>query len=269
VSLHRLAAPILFACLLCSGLLFAFDYYVVPDANLVQDAIRNEIKGRSVRTFLRPDRQWIFGQGSRIFFYKYFDPSEKLMAGLHVYELDEKTFRLKRHISAERAQWQLGIRAWIFQNGWSREIDNLRIRDFRTWQATTFPEIVETPDYFLKEEKQYKQMNFHQLAGYIQELRQSGFDTVRLQVQYQRKFSAPLFAFILAVIAVPFAFLVGNRGAMASVGASFILAIAYWAVNQMFEGVGNLNQLPPLLAAWSPNALFLMVGMYLMTRMRS
>jgi LPS export ABC transporter permease LptF len=81
VSLHRLAAPILFACLLCSGLLFAFDYYVVPDANLVQDAIRNEIKGRSVRTFLRPDRQWIFGQGSRIFFYKYFDPSEKLMAG--------------------------------------------------------------------------------------------------------------------------------------------------------------------------------------------
>jgi lipopolysaccharide export LptBFGC system permease protein LptF len=112
-------------------------------------------------------------------------------------------------------------------------------------------------------------MNFHQLAGYIQELRQSGFDTVRLQVQYQRKFSAPLFAFILAVIAVPFAFLVGNRGAMASVGASFILAIAYWAVNQMFEGVGNLNQLPPLLAAWSPNALFLMVGMYLMTRMRS
>lgn len=267
VSLYRLALPVLLMSLALSGALFAFDYYVVPDANLVQDGIRNEIKGRAVRTFLRPDRQWIYGKGSRIFHYKYFDPAEQVMAGVHIYELDPKVFRLRRHIYAERAQWQPGIGTWIFQNGWSRSVDN--VRDYQTWQVTTFPELNETPEHFLPEEKQYKQLNFHQLADYISELGQSGFDTIRLKVQYHRKFSVPFFPFILAIIAVPFAFWVGNRGAMAAIGASFVIAIAYLAVNQLFEQVGNLNQLPPGVAAWSPNVVFLLAGLYAMTRMRS
>jgi len=267
VSLYRLALPVLLASLALSGALFAFDYYVVPDANLIQDEIRNEIKGRAVRSFLRPDRQWIYGKGSRIFHYKHFDPAEQVMAGVHVYELDPKEFRLRRHIYAERAQWQPGIGNWIFQNGWSRDVDN--VRDYHTWQATTFAELTETPEHFLPEEKQYKQLNFHQLADYIRELGQSGFDTIRLRVQYHRKFSAPFFPFILALIAVPFSFWVGNRGAMAAIGASFVIAIAYLAVNQLFEQVGYLNQLPPTVAAWSPNVVFLLAGLYAMTRMRS
>ena len=267
VSLYRLALPVLLASLALSGALFAFDYYVVPDANLIQDGIRNEIKGRAVRSFLRPDRQWIYGKGARIFHYKYFDPAEKVMAGVHIYELDTKVFRLRRHIYAERAQWQPGIGTWIFQNGWSRNVD--KVSDYQTWQVTTFAELTETPEHFLPEEKQYKQLNFHQLADYIGELGQSGFDTIRLRVQYHRKFSVPFFPFILAVIAVPFSFWVGNRGAMAAIGASFVIAIAYLAVNQLFEQVGNLNQLPPAVAAWSPNVIFLLAGLYAMTRMRS
>jgi hypothetical protein len=47
------------------------------------------------------------------------------------------------------------------------------------------------------------------------------------------------------------------------------IATAYLAVNQAFEQVGNLNQLPPAVAAWSPNSIFLMAGLYAMTRMTS
>ncbi|MBI2687474.1 MAG: LptF/LptG family permease [Acidobacteria bacterium] len=267
VSLYRMALPVLLASLALSGALFAFDYYVVPDANLIQDGIRNEIKGRAVRTFLRPDRQWIYGKGSRIFHYKYFDPSARVMAGVHIYELDVNSFRMQRHIHAERAQWEPGIGTWIFQNGWSRDVNH--VREYQTWQVKTFPEVTETPEHFLPEEKQYKQLNFHQLAAYIAELGQSGFDTVHLRVQYQRKFSVPFFPFILAIIAVPFSFWVGNRGAMAAVGASFVIAIAYLAVNQLFEQVGNLDQLPAAVAAWSPNVIFSLAGLYAMTRMRS
>lgn len=267
VSLYRLALPILIASLALSGALFAFDYYVVPDANLIQDGIRNEIKGRPVRTFLSPDRQWIYGKGSRIFHYKYFDPAAKVMAGVHIYDFDPKVFKLRRHIHAERAQWEPGVGTWIFQNGWSRDVEN--VRDYQTWQVTTFPELTETPEHFLPEEKQYKQLNFHQLDAYISELVQSGFDTVSLRVQFHRKFSVPLFPFILAIIAIPFSFWVGNRGAMSAVGASFVIAIAYLAVNMLFEQVGNLNQLPPTVAAWSPNVIFSLVGLYAMTRMRS
>jgi lipopolysaccharide export LptBFGC system permease protein LptF len=68
---------------------------------------------------------------------------------------------------------------------------------------------------------------------------------------------------------VPFAFLTGNRGALAGVGVSFGIAIAYWSVNQLFEQIGNINQLTPTAAAWAPNAVFLLAAIYLMTRMRT
>jgi lipopolysaccharide export LptBFGC system permease protein LptF len=112
-------------------------------------------------------------------------------------------------------------------------------------------------------------MNFAELAAYIRDLQQSGFDTVRLQVQFHKKFAVPLFGLIMAVISIPFAFVTGNRGAMAGVGVSFGIAIAYWAVGQLFEQVGNLSQLPAALAAWSPDVVFSLAGMYLFTHMRS
>ncbi|MBI3683647.1 MAG: LptF/LptG family permease, partial [Acidobacteria bacterium] len=269
VSLYRLAVPVLTAGFVLSGLLFAFDYYVVPEANLVQDAIRNEIKGRPVQTFLRPDRKWIFGRGAWIYYYKHLDPAANVMVGVSVYELDSS--QMKRHIFAESARWEPSIQRWVFQNGWMREFKGIRVTQFQNFQGgtATFPELDEPPNYFLKEVKQDKQMNFHQLARYAGELQQSGFDTIRLQVQYHKKFSVPLFACIMALISAPFAFLSGNRGAMAPVGISLGIAISYWALSQLFEQMGNIGQLPAQLAAWSPAAIFALAGAYFMMRLRT
>lgn len=271
VSLYRMAIPVLAAACALSGFLFLFDFYIIPDANRTQDAIRNEIKGRPVQTYLRPDRKWIFGEGSRIYYYRYFEASEGVMGDVHVYELDPASFRLVRHIAAERARWEPALDTWIFQNGWARDFKNGLEAGFHPFQAgtATFSNLREPPQYFLKEVKQDKQMNFAELAGYIRELRQSGFDTIRLQVQYHRKFSVPLFAVIMALNAVPFAFLAAHRGAMAGIGISLGIAVAYWAVSSLFEQVGNVNQLPAELAAWSPDAVFTLTGLYFLARMRT
>jgi LPS export ABC transporter permease LptF/LPS export ABC transporter permease LptG len=266
ISLYRLAIPILVASLFLSAGLFAFDHYYVPDANRKQDAIRNEIKGHPVQTYLHPERKWIYGKGSRIYYYKYFDPVEKTMAGVHVYELDPATFRVIKHISAEKAHWERRIASWIFENGWSREFPN---GDQRKFDVTTFAELDERPDWFLKEQLQDKQMNFQQLAAYIQDLQQSGFDTISLQVLFYRKFSVPLFALIMALISVPFAFLAGNRGATAGVAVSFGIAIAYWSTSLLSAELGDINLLPAAVAAWSPDVVFAMAGLYFFTRMRT
>lgn len=269
ISLYRLAIPVLLCSIVLSSGLFAFDHYIVPDANRIQDGLRNEIKGRPVQTWLDPNRKWIFSPPSRIYYYKYFDPAENVMAGVNVYELDQNSFQLRRHISAERARWEPSLKTWIFQNGWTRDIAGIKESGFRTYQAMTFAEVDEPPNYFLKEVKQDKQMNFLELQSYIQELQQSGFDTVRLQVQYHKKFSLPLFAAIMALISAPFSFMTGGKGALAGVGVSLGIAIAYYGVNQLFEQIGNVNQLPPEVAAWSPDALFSLAGLYLLARVRT
>ncbi len=271
VSLYRLSVPVLLISLAMSGALFAFDYTYIPKANLIQDAIRNQIKGRPPQTYLRPDRKWIYGKGSRIYYYKYFDQGETAMMGVSVFELDPKTFRLTRQISAERARWEPSLNAWIFQNGWSRVLAGGREVHFEDFQGATatFRELDEPPSWFLKEVKQDKQMNAPELANYIAELKQSGFDTIRLQVQFHKKFAVPLFAVIMALISVPFAFVVGTRGAIAGVGISFAVAVAYWSINQVFEQIGNVNQLPPQVAAWAPDVIFALGGLYLLARIRT
>jgi LPS export ABC transporter permease LptG len=273
VSLFRLAAPILIGSTLLSGGLFAFDFYYVANANRKQDALRDEIKGRATQTYLRPDRKWIMGfNSSRIFNYKYFDTSgeESSMIETSVFELEPKTFRLERQIYARRAHWSVPLKTWVFEDGWNCKYEGAFCHDYIAFQATTFPQLTEPPDYFLKEALKDQQMNFLQLDRYIKDLQQSGFEgTVKLQVRLYRKFAVPLFVMMMAMIAIPFGFLVGNRGAMAGVGLSIGIAVGYLGIGQLFEKLGDAGQLGPLTAAWGPDVVFALAGAYLLLRMRS
>jgi lipopolysaccharide export LptBFGC system permease protein LptF len=44
------------------------------------------------------------------------------------------------------------------------------------------------------------------------------------------------------------------------------IAVVYSVVSGLFEAMGNMSQLPPVLAAWSPDLIFAMVGGYLILR---
>jgi LPS export ABC transporter permease LptG len=271
VSVHRLAAPVLIMSFFISGALFAFDHFYIPEANRRQERLRAEIKNKPPATYLRLNRQWIYGQGSRIYNYQSLDPHQGVMSKVNVYELDPKTFAITRHISADRAQWEPSLRTWVFQNGFSDLASDKVDCCYQNFHGTSasFPELTEPPSWFVKEEKEYKEMNFEELRGYIRELQASGMNTTPLRVQYYKKFAVPLFALIMAILSIPFAFIAGNRGAMTGVGISFGIAIAYWTVGTVFEQIGDLNQLPAVMAAWSPDIIFSLAGFYFMARMKT
>jgi LPS export ABC transporter permease LptG len=273
VSLYRLAVPVLFITLAMSGALFLFDHAVVTKANIIQDGLRNKIKGRAVQTYLNPNRKWIRGsavQTLRIFYYRHFDQDQGVLGGVQIWDINPVEWKLTRHLLAERAQWEPSLKTWVFQNGWVREVgnDSDKFSPF-TGTVATFKEIDEPPSWFLKEVKTYKQLNFMQLEDYIAELRQSGFNTVPLQVQVHKKFAVPLFVFVMALLSVPFAFMTGSRGAMTGVGVSLGVAAAYFVLNYLFEQLGGAGQLPPVLAAWAPDGIFALAGVYLMAQMRT
>jgi LPS export ABC transporter permease LptG/LPS export ABC transporter permease LptF len=273
VSLYRLAAPILVGGVLLSGSLFAFDYYYVAPSNRTQDELRDRIKGRQTQTYLRPDRTWRMGSdGSRIYYYRFFDNAgeSSTMHDAYVFELDRRTFRLTRQIYAEEASWNSHLNTWNFVNGWTCAYEDHRCATYASYKTSSFDELTEKPEYFLNEALKDQQMNFVQLDNYIRELKQSGFEgTVKLQVRLYRKFSVPFFALIMGMLAIPFGFLVGNRGAMAGIGVSLGIAICYLALGALFEKLGDASLLTPQVAAWSPDAVFALAGVYLLLRMRS
>jgi LPS export ABC transporter permease LptG/LPS export ABC transporter permease LptF len=270
VSVHRLAAPVIVMSMMISLLLFAFDHYYIPEANRRQERLRAQIRNKPVATYLRADRQWVKGQGSRVYNFQLSDPKRAIMSRVNVYDLDPGTFHITHQISAARAQWSDTLHSWVFEDGMSHETAGGRDNYKQFYKASaTFPQLTETPSWFVKEEKEYKEMNFEELGNYIGEMQATGLDTTPLRVQYYKKFSVPLFALIMAILSIPFAFIAGNRGAMTGVGISFGIAIAYWTIGTLFEQVGDLNQLPPMMAAWSPDVIFMLAGLYFMARMKT
>ena len=269
VSLFRFTLPVLAVAALLSVGLFFFEHFYVPTANRHQDALLNRIKGRPAQTYHRPDRRWIFGQGSRIYYYNFFEPDEQVLGGVTVFELDPDTFQITRRVAAARAHWEPSLSGWIFENGWVREMRYGTVVSFEQFDVKLFPELTEEPSYFLKESTPASQMNFLELRSYIQDLQQSGFDVVSLSVQLHKKFSFPAITFIMALIAMPFAFSGGKKGALRGIALSFVIAIAYLMVSHLFEALGTLNELPPIAAAWSPNLIFGLGGLYMFLKMET
>ncbi|WP_058189659.1 LPS export ABC transporter permease LptG [Terracidiphilus gabretensis] len=271
ISLYRLVIPIVSIAALLAICLFAFDELYLPQANRKQEALRSTIKGRPPQTFLNPERQWIFGQPhpgepDRIFYYQFFDRDREEFANMSIFELDPSTFAVSRRIFAARVAWDEDAGAWRFQNGWERDFDGANQKNFREFINTSFGEIHEEPSYFSKEIVPSQEMNFGQLDRYIRDLRQSGFDTMRLRVALWHKLAYPLIAVVMAMLAIPFALSMGRRGSLAGIAVAIGVAIAYWVVNGLFESMGNVNYLPAPLAAWSSDILFGLAGGYLLLR---
>lgn len=271
ISLYRIVVPIFVIAGVLSTIMFSFDQLYLPSANRKQESLRSVIKGKPPRTFLRPDREWVFGEHQpglppRIFYYEFFDSANNRFANLTVLEFQPNSFTLAGRIFASDVDWDPQHRQWIFENGWERTFHGGTIASYRTFNTQVFPEIVESPDYFKKEDLQSSEMTFTELARYIHDLSQSGFDTLPLRVQLNKKIAYPLVTLVMAILAVPFALSMGRRGSLTGVAIAIGVAIAYWVAAGLFEAMGNVNTLPALLAAWSPDLLFGMIGGYLLLR---
>ena len=246
--------------------MLVLDDTYLPYANQRQDAYRNIIKGKPAQTYTRPQR-WIFGENSKIYNYDLFDPAQELFGGLSVVELDPVTFQMKRRVFAKQARWLDAEKTWVLESGWVRDFSDANIERYAPFKVTTLPELTETPSYFNREVRQAFQLSWRNLRRYIDSLRNAGFDVSTLTVQWHKKIAYPLIAPISMMLAIPFALFVGSRGAIGGIALGVGIGIAYWALAALTEAMGGIGQLPPFLAAWSPDLIFFFLALYFFFKM--
>ena len=266
ISLYRLALPLLLAGLTLATGMLVLDQTYLPYANQRQDALRNQIKGRPAQTYTRPQR-WIFGENSKIYNYDLFDSTQNLFGGLNVVEIDPATFQMKRRVFASRARWSEAEKVWVLEGGWVRDFQDGSVTRYEPFRATSLPELTEPPSYFNREVRQATQMSLGALARYIEGLRRAGFDIANLTVQWHVKLAFPAIAPISILLAIPFALLVGTRGAVGGVAVGIAIGILYWTAARLLEAMGGVGQLPPFLAAWSTDITFFFLGLYFFFKM--
>lgn len=281
ISIYRAIVPVLIIAAAISVLLFAADQTYLPIANRRQEALRNTIKGKPPQTVLRADHRWIFGGknmagSTNIYYYDLFDPDRNQFGNLNVFEIDEKSFTITRRIFASHAHFEPEMKRpmWVLENGWVRSFEENggrvdAIAEFHTFDAASFPELHEAPAYFKREVKQSSEMSFSELRRYIADLQQSGFEVVRLRVQLYKKLAYPLITLVMSILAIPFAVGGGRKAALTGIGIAVGLAVVYQLTSGLFEAMGNVNYLPPVLAAWFPDIIFGLVGGYLILKVQT
>ena len=119
---------------------------------------------------------------------------------------------------------------------------------------------IDPPTYFKKEERSAEELSFAELQKHIEAIEGLGLDGTSLRVGLHRKISYPLMCLVMAFVGLPFSMFVGKRGALFGVGIALFLA-AFYQVGFVFsEALGRYGYLPPMLAAWAPNLVFVGFG---------
>ena len=266
VSLYRMAMPLLIVGLLLSTAIYFLQDFMLPYANQRQDEYHDIIKGRAPQTYRDPQRKWMAGSDERIYHYNYFDPDQDVFGGISIFTFKPNSFELAEWTFATRASWQ-GSR-WKFEEGWRRRIGEAGDIDYQPFDALEVRGL-DGPEYFKKEVRTAAQMTYLELKHYVTNLKQSGFDVSGLMVDLYRKLSFPLVSFIMVIIGVPFSFTTGRKGAFYGIGLCLGVGIFYWSTFELFDKLGGINRLSPFVAAWFPNLIFGLGGVWLMVRVKT
>ncbi len=268
VSLFRLALPaIAVTCLVVVGNVY-LQSEVLPASNQKVAQLKNRIKGKdTARTYRRADRQWLFSQGGYIYNYLRYDPAERQLERLQVFEFDAD-YRLERRLFSSRARYA-GDQGWTFDSGWKRSFREDGSSSFETFNQPRRSDYREDPEYFTSEIRPPAQMRYWELRRYIEELEGQGDKVPELRVQLQRKISYPAISLVMVLVGLPFAFRLGRQGALYGIGLAITLGIVFMAVFAFFTTLGSAGLLLPILAVWTPNLVFAFFALYLFLGVRT
>jgi len=260
VSLYRVALPIVAIAGAISVLSYFVLDFVLPYSNQRVSTIKRKIEGK------RPisagaQKLWFYGKGRYLINFLSYDRNRQELSQVQIFEFHPTEFRLTRRVYAESARWN--GRAWEFRDGW--------IRSFLENGTSTYAQITaplalyypESPEDFETEVRAPDQMTFAQLHRYIDTIRKTGYGADDLAVKMYTKTSWPAISLVMALIALPFAFKIGRRGALYGVGIALVLGIVYWMIFAIFTKFGEVGNLPAILSAWSANILFAIAAVYM------
>jgi lipopolysaccharide export system permease protein len=105
------------------------------------------------------------------------------------------------------------------------------------------------------------EQGFAELRNSIRQLRLAGRPTAALEAGLWHKISSPLSSMLMPLLAAIAAFGLARSGRLmlrAVIGMA--LGFAYFVVDNFALAMGNLGAYSPILAAWAPFALFLLIG---------
>ena len=80
------------------------------------------------------------------------------------------------------------------------------------------------------------------------------------------RFALPWNVLVVVFVAGPLCMAFSRRGALGGIAGGLILFIGLFALSNVFLALGQGSRISPLVAAWTPSVLFLLIGFILLYR---
>ena len=261
-SLWRVLGLFLLVAIPLSAAALVFGETVVPAANHERKEIyRGRIKKGSSATSSKQGRLYMqVGQAEYLKLESY-DPQARMGERVNLQAYEDG--RLRRRVDADRIRYtgegwmmyNVQIRTFVDSRVTLDKQDSLFRRDFGV-----------TPDDLARVNIEPEEMNYTDLRNMVRRLQTTGIRAGKWIVDLAFKISQPFAAAIIVLFGVPFAAFRRRGGLVLGFGLSLLVCFVYFGFIQVGKIMGYHGTIPPIVAAWAGNAVFGLIGLYLVFR---
>jgi len=263
ISFYRLIAPLIVLGTLVSIGGLALNE-LVPETN----RLRAEALGERSRASRGIRNQFVYGSdGGRAYTVRRLVAADGLIQDIVIDQegtgSDYPTYR----VFAPSAKWE--DTHWVLLNGYLDFFptqDRMMTFAFDSLKQRAF---TETPEQLLAEQKDPEEMNYAELGSFIESIQRSGGDARSLEVERMLKIAIPMACLVVVLFGSALGNSTGRAGPAMGIGIALGTVLVYLLVVRVGQGMGAGGIIPPGIAAWLPNFLFLGIGLGLLWRTRT
>jgi len=268
VSLHRLVLPFITLGLLISvGSFYFEDAVVIPAFKTKNDAFAKAVKQV---TSLSQQRVTVTSPDQRVVYTAdYYNDAEQKLQGITIVVRDAG-MNLANRIDAMSADWR-GTR-WVLSGcrifTWDASTGLLSDETRATWDS---PLLSEPPETFRRLASSVDQMRRADAQRYVGLLRKAGLTDFYREAltDYYRKYSFALTPFIVAFIASSLGSTFRRNILLMSLLSSLVISVGFYVAQMVASILAKNGLINPLTGAWTPFALFLLLGFMLFRTART
>ncbi len=260
VSFKRLMRPYMISAAIICVLTFVMGAYVIPRGNVERVKFENTFRRRYAVTYTS-NVQLEVDTGVIAYLSRYED---NVKTG-YDFTLDKfVNKKLVSHLQASMIQYDTLSEEpnhWIIKNYTERDLQGMR--EVITHGSRIDSVINMQPQDLLIQKGQQQTLTNPQLEKYIERQKQRGFANIQaFEVEYWQRGASSFAAFILTAIGLSLSAKKRKNGMGIALGAGLLLSFAYIMFQTISATFAIKANMPPMLAVWIPNIVFIFIAIY-------
>lgn len=263
LSVRRFACAPLVVAFLFSGLVFVAQETVGVQANATARQIEDEFFD-SYSTQNTRKVSWPRLQGGWSCHVLYFNRMARTGQDAFLHKIEDG---IVQEIRANRIWWDEENEQWLLEDGRWGTFDLDGAGAGTDQRITQMPApFRETPDELFALDDSADTKSAATLLADIHRAERIGVPAAGHWVDFYAKFARPALCFLMLLIAAPLALRLRRGGVATGLAAGIVIGLVYLMLFYLGVGMGHLELLPPLAAAWLANAVFFVAGLVLFFR---